>query len=353
MPRVFSLEVQAMKRKSGRMLRSVGIFLLGFLLVATLSEAAEREKVSFNADFVIYGRDAGFFAALGKGLYAEGGLDVRIVRGFGSTDTIKRLASGADDYGKPDVGTLVRARLQGMKAKALAMFHDKSLYAIYAIKNRGIEKPKDLEGRSIGIARGSALIQVFPALASVNKIDPSKIKWVYMDAPVTFPSVISGQVDATMTMYTNFPSFAATARKAGKEALGILWGDFGVDLYSSALMTSDQRIRDNPNQVRRFVAASMKGLAWAIEHPEEAVDIFIRHNPSLDREGARESWKITVDHLLTPYQRQNGLGHMSAEKMKFTRDVITQYAQLPAKVPVEDLYTNEFLPKLFPKRPPK
>ena len=42
---------------------------------------------------------------------------------------------------------------------------------------------------------------------------------------------------------------------------------------------------------------------------------------------------------------------MTDEKMQRTRDVLVKYQKLEADIPVKDLYTNEFLPKLFPKRP--
>ncbi len=57
-----------------------------------------------------------------------------------------------------------------------------------------------------------------------------------------------------------------------------------------------------------------------------------------------------MDHLLTPTAQKLGIGHMTREKMETTRDLITPYEKLPVRVPVEDLYTNEFLPKIIVQR---
>lgn len=347
-----------MKRKAKErfFIRAIplAVFLLvGLLPLGGLSQAAEREKVTFNTDWVFYGRDLGWFAAQSKGFFAEAGLDVQIVRGFGSGDTVKKIATGTHEYTNADIGTLVRARAQGMKLQTIGVFHDKSLYVIFTTKDKGIQKPKGLEGHTIGIAQGSALIQVFPALASVNRIDESKVKWTFMDAPVTMPALLAGKIDATLTFNTIYPIFSASAKRANKTPVAILWSDFGVDIYSSGLIVTDERIRDKSDQVRRFTVAAMKGNAFAVEHPEEALDMFMKDNPSLNRALTRATWEITVDHLLTPYQKRHGLGQISKEKMESTRDIMTKYAKLPVKVPVEDLYTNQFLPKLFPKRPSK
>ncbi|MFQ5912049.1 MAG: ABC transporter substrate-binding protein [Nitrospinota bacterium] len=327
----------------------VGLVFL--LLVGGLSLAAERDKVSFNSDWLFYGRDLGWFTAQGKGFYTEAGLDVKIVRGYGSGDTVKKVATGTNDYGNADMGVLVKARAQGMKLKAIGIIHDKSLHVIFTTKDKGIQKPKDLEGHTIGVPQGSAPHQMFSALASVNGVDLSKVKWVFMSPPATIPSVISGKVDATVTFNTVKHIFSAKARAAGKEPVSILYSDHGVDLYSSAFITTEQRIREKRDQVRRFIGATYKGIAYAVEHPEEATDIFMKYNPTTTRKAVLATWHIVMDHLLTPTALKMGIGYQTREKTEYTRDIMMKYGGVSVRVPVEDVYTNEFLPKLFPKRP--
>ncbi len=61
-------------------------------------------------------------------------------------------------------------------------------------------------------------------------------------------------------------------------------------------------------------------------------------------------FKIFIDHILTPYAKKHGLGQISADKMKLTRDVVVDFFKTPRIPEVSEVYTNAFLPKLFPKR---
>jgi ABC-type nitrate/sulfonate/bicarbonate transport system substrate-binding protein len=121
------------------------------------------------------------------------------------------------------------------------------------------------------------------------------------------------------------------------------------DLYSVALIATDQRIREKEGEVRRLVEASMKGVAWAVENPKEAVGHLIKSQTALSPESELEVWRIVVNHMLTPYQRTHGLGQISREKAERTRDIILETQKITKQIPAEELYTNQFLPKLFPK----
>ena len=61
-------------------------------------------------------------------------------------------------------------------------------------------------------------------------------------------------------------------------------------------------------------------------------------------------FQVFVDHILTPYAKKHGLGQISAEKMKTTRNVVTGFFKTPRIPEVSELYSNKVLPKLFPKR---
>ena len=328
----------------------IGFFTAALLLGALTAQAAE--KVTYNSDWLFYGRDLGWFTALDKGFFREVGLDVKIVRGFGSGKTVKTVAGGRNDYANSDTGVIIQARAKGMKLKAIGMFHDKSLHAIYTTADKGIRSLKDLEGRTIGVGKGSAPHQMFPALASANGVDPEKIKWLYMAFTVTIPSVISGKIDSTLAFNTLESLFTNKSRMAGKKPVILLYADYGVDPYSSAFMTTDDRIARKPDEVRRFVHAMYKGIAYAVEHPEEAADLFIKgeYNPTSSRKAILAVWDTVMDHLLTPTAMKRGIGYQSRKKMERTRDLMMKFGGVKVKVPLDEIYTNRFLPKLFPKR---
>lgn len=333
--------------------RSLYLLALLVLLIPlwTVSHAFAEEKVVFSLDWVPYGRDVGFFAAESHGYFRQADLSVTFLAGKGSADSIKRLTLANAHFAVPDAGTLVVARSEGAKVKLLGIYHDRSMMAVIFLKGSGISRISNLAGRSLGDAPWSAVPVVFPALAQKNGLAPGAVKWVHMQPAAKGASLLAGKVDAITGYVTEVPSYEAAAAKAGKELQQLTYADHGVDLYANGLAATDERIQQNPAVVRRFTQAVYKGVAWAVENPDKAVDSFVSRHPAVNRAIAARHWAMAVDHLLTPVAKEKGIGFIDRAKMEYTRDVITQARKLKVRVPADDLFTNEFLPRLIPKKP--
>lgn len=336
-----------MMRKACRGFQGL-IFLLGLCLAAPSSAA---DKALFSLDWVIQGFHTPYFVALEKGYYKKNNLDVNIQRGFGSGDTLKRVGSGSSDFGFADIASLVVARSQGADVKAVGVIYDRSMFAIYSLEGAGaIKKPKDMEGKSISTSQGNGVYVVFPAFAAKTGIDAKKVKWEIMAPALMITSLMAGKVNGSANYAVSGPTIERKAVELGKKAAVLYYSDWGMDVYSNGLVTRGATIKNSRDKVKRFVDATMRAVAWSVEHPTEAVDIFSRLHPDLDKSLARDGFNVVMNHLLTKTAKKEGIGHMTKEKMTFTRDTMTKYMNLKKTVPVEELYTNQFLPKLFPKR---
>jgi NitT/TauT family transport system substrate-binding protein len=304
------------------------------------------EKVRFLLDFTPYGKHAFFYASLDKGFWQEVGLDVTILKGEGSSATVAAYAAGAADFAFADTSSVIIARPKGAKLKVVAMIHDKALYGIGTLKRTGIKGPADLQGKRVGSSAGDAARTIFPAVAQLNRVDQSKVQWVTMTPPARIGSLLAGQVDAVAMFATESPTFSAKAREAGEGWDEFLYADFGLDIYSSGLLARDDLVESKPDLVNRFVAATMKGVAWAVENPDEALRIFLKHNPAVDPEQARDHFRMAVRHLMTDTAKQKGVGYMEADKMQRTVDVVGTYFDAKGIKP-EDIYTGRFLPRIM------
>ena len=118
-----------------------------------------------------------------------------------------------------------------------------------------------------------------------------------------------------------------------------------MDVYPVAIMTRKKTIRERRGMVDKF----MKGLAWSVENPKEALDIFQKKMPTTKRPTVEAIWALTVEHLLTSESKTLGIGHMTAEKWERTLNVVKQTSKESITVKAGDLFTNEYLPKLMPK----
>ncbi|HEY7247458.1 MAG TPA: ABC transporter substrate-binding protein [Xanthobacteraceae bacterium] len=309
------------------------------------------EKITFLLDFTAYGKHAPFFVARDKGFWKDAGFDVTIVPGAGSATTVSSYASGAVDFAFADVPTLILARAKGAHIKVAGIIHDKSLYAIGTLEENNIKTPQDLAGKRIGSSIGDASRVLFPAFAQINHIDPASVHWVDMTPPARAGSLIVGQVDAVALFLTEVPTFSAVATEAGKHWKDFSYADYGLDLYSHGILVRDELIANNPDRVRRFIGATMRAWAWSIEHPQEALAIFDKDNPAVNPDQAKEHFRIAVDHIMTDTAKREGIGYIDPKKMEHTVEVVSKYFNVKG-VSADDVYTNQFTPKLFPKEVP-
>ena len=326
--------------------------ILVLMSLSVRSGPAFAEKVTFALDWIPFGKHVPFFVAFDKGYFKKAGLDVNIIRGNGSGNTVKIVNARKVEYGLADMGTMIIARSRGGKTKMVSMFHHKNMYVIYALKGSGIRKPKDLEGKTIGVVLNEGAHAVFPVLARASGIDAKKVKFTPVAFSVKVPSLLAGKLDGVTSYISDLPTYVKAAKGLGKEIIAIPYSDHGVDMYSNGILVTDDRIQGRPGEVKRFVRSINRGIAWSVEHPDAATKMFIKYNGTVDPGLARKHWDIAVDHLLTLTSKKTGIGFMTQGKVRQTIDIVSKAFSMPRVPTPNEVYTNRFITKkIVPKRP--
>ncbi|MBI3078609.1 MAG: ABC transporter substrate-binding protein [Deltaproteobacteria bacterium] len=333
-----------------RSLRVLTLITIGAAVLALAVPAARAQtKITFALDWVPYGKHAIFFVPLDKGYWKEDGLEVTVNRGYGSAETVKRVAAGTEMYGFADIGNMLVGRSKGMKVKMIGMIHDKSMHGIYTVEGYGINTLKDFEGKRFGAPVGGATRNIFPAFAAVNGVDPRKVEWVDMSLEALTPSLFAHRIDGGTYFQTEVPTLKAQAEKVGKKVKGFVFSEHGLDIYSNGLITTDERAKGKLDEVRRFVRGVYRGVEWTWYNPEAANEIFLKYHPVMSKELTIQHLKIALDSLLSEASLKSGVGWMDRGKMQKTNEVLTKYQPINPPVPTDEAYTNEFLPKIILK----
>lgn len=323
--------------------RTLALLMAPLLMVAT--PAAAQDKVSLAVDWVLNGTHAGYFVAQERGYYKDAGIEVTIARGFGSGDTIKRVASGSAKFGVADTGALVAAIANNdMPVRAVAMIYDRASLGLIFLKESGIKVPKDLEGRTMARSASGASVNMLPGFLKANGIDRAKIRELVVDGATFLPLLMSRQADMVTEQAINIGKFAREAQKHGREAVAMRFSDFGLEAYGNALMVRTDAIKDSPDLIKRFTAASLRGMAAALENPEEAIKALRKNNPEINAEGAMDELIALKEIQSTDDIKTNGLGYIKKARMEATRNTVTEALALKKTVPVEEIYVDGFLP---------
>lgn len=315
-----------------------GLALSGISNVRPARAAAE--KVTFQLDWIPYGRHAPYYVALDKGFYSQRGLDVTVAQGIGSVPGLRTLGTGQVNFLFGDIGSMIAVRSRdGVRAKALACMYQKTPNTIFFIKGAGISKPKDLEGRKLAYTPGDKIM--FPAFALANGIDKSKISWLSADPNSKNVMLLTRNADSMMTYIFTKPVLQKAA-KPDEVIDGFIYSDWGVDFYSNGILAMEDYVNQKPEVTRNFVQATMEGVEYAMAHAAESVSILKKHQPQLNEETALKEIAI-LQELITTKTPGQRLGSMTQEKMKETIALTVKYLDLKNSVGVDQVFTNEFL----------
>jgi NitT/TauT family transport system substrate-binding protein len=323
--------------KPSRLLGMLGAIAL--TMFGSVPGAFAADKITFVTDFGYLGRHSYYFVALEKGYYKDADLDVNIVRGQGSSDAVKQVASGSAQIGFADAATLILARANDkVPVKIVAMVYDKAPHAIFALKESGISKPKDLEGRTVADAAASSIPRMFRAYAKAAKIDADKVKWTVVASDAIAATLALGRADA-VGYYTI--SEALLKKSAGsKELVKLVYADAGMDFYSNGIIASEEVIKAKPDVVKRFVAATLRGLRDAIANPEEAAKILNKHHRQIDVDIGIAETKAVAGLVRSPADK---IGLIEQSRMKSTVDLVSEAFSLTSPINPADVYVPGFV----------
>ncbi|MEM3484429.1 MAG: ABC transporter substrate-binding protein [Candidatus Methanomethyliaceae archaeon] len=321
--------------------------IVAISLLLTFQYTVASERYVFCLDWVVYGRHAPYYVALAKGFYAARGLDIEIVQGYGSYDTIKRVGLGEATFGFADMGSLIIARSEGIQVKCIGMVYHKAPYVIFFLARSGIQQPKDLENRTIAATAGEAPRKIFPVFAQINGVDNSKISWLIVAAEAKIPLLLTHKVDAIAEYVLTRPLLANLAAEQGEEVREILLADHGVDIYSNGLIVADNFARQNPGAVKNFVEATFEGFVYTFTHTDEAVRILLQYKPILDPEVALSEIDILRELMELPDSRRPHIGWMEESKVRRTIELISEAYELTIKLDPHSVYTNDYLPPII------
>jgi NitT/TauT family transport system substrate-binding protein len=318
--------------------------LIGPGLDLGAAEAAAPQKITFTLDFEYAGRHAYYFVALEKGFYREAGLDVDIVRGSGSADAIRAVGAGRAPLGFADTGTLVISRTNhGLPVKVIAVVYTRAPHCIFCLEEAQVRAPKDLEGKKIATPPGSASTTMLPAFLRATGIHPDRITRVAVDTSALPAVLASRQVDCVTLFYVAQPLLE---RRLAPERLSrILYAEAGLDFYSNGIIVSDAFLKERPEVVRGFVAATLRGMEVAFADPAEAGRIMNKHHPQVEPPLGQAEIQVVRELAVTPLTRARGLGYIDPKKMEQTRDVVLEAFNVSKRLPVEEFYAPGFAGK--------
>jgi NitT/TauT family transport system substrate-binding protein len=319
--------------------------LVVLVLASLPSPARAADDVHFILDWIPTGEHAAYYAGKARGLFEKEGINVRISRGYGSGDTVTKIAANAGDFGIADVSAVFTARQRtGAPVKTISAVYTHSPHSLFVLKSSGISNFKGLEGKKIGITPGNSHKLYFPRIAEKAGTDPNKIDWVTVDASSMAAMLIAKRLDAAPFYSIHHYYQNKQARKMGEEIVVLPFVQTGFTIYSGSIIATDATIEKKPDLVRRFLRAAQASWNAAQANPQETCELHVKANPEVEVDDCVGSVRATLGFVFNDHSKATGLGYVADDRFKFTYAVVAESQGLDPKWDPKQAIDVRFLP---------
>jgi NitT/TauT family transport system substrate-binding protein len=239
-----------------------------------------KDKVVYLTGYGTTPREDYPFVGVAKGFFAEAGIDVTIRPGAPSDANLTTLAAGKAQFASIDFVSAVRSATR-FSYRAIAAVQHTTVLSLISLAGAGISHPSDLAGKTLGVAPSKPASQtLFPAYAKLAGVDPRTVRFVPA-APDTLPSLLAaGKIHAMGAYAVDTPGIRNTAH--GREPVVLPYSQYLTDLYGTVLITPTDLLTARADLVRRFTAALVKTVRYAVANPDEAGQLVHHRLPAID-----------------------------------------------------------------------
>jgi NitT/TauT family transport system substrate-binding protein len=276
------------------------------------------------------------YVTIEEGFAEEEGIEIQITH-LPETEAVQLVGVDELQFAIVSGEQVLLARAQGLPVVYVMAWWQDYPVAVAAPKGSGIDSPSDFEGKRIGIPGlyGASYIGFRALLTSGNLTEDD----VQLDAIgyTQVEALSQGLVEAVVIYANNEPIQLA---KLGVSVNVIRVADY-VHLASNGLITNEKTLRENPDLVRRMVAAFRRGVAATIDDPDHALEVSKRYVDGLD--AADQSVQLGILETSIEFWKSENLGHSDKNAWENMQQVLLDMGLLEVPLDLEQAYTNEYI----------
>jgi NitT/TauT family transport system substrate-binding protein len=299
-------------------LASALLLSIAFFIPAHSSAQGARVQATLRLDWVPGPHHIGPVLAAQRGYYAQEGLDLSVRPGKGSGSTVQAVASGSDQFGFADAGAMAIAVSKGVPVVMVANITQLGPNGAITL-DRQMQSPKDLAGKTIGLVPGESAHVGLLAVAKKHGIAEGAYRIVATDASTKIAALLTGKVNAIAGFRFGDYLRAYSQNPNVKIAL---FSDWGVNVLGNGYFVTTGMLEKNPDLVRRFVNATMRGWQDAVNDPKAGIDALAKEFPETNRQFIELGLPIVFEHMHSKATKGKPLGWMAEEDWRSTLEIM-------------------------------
>ena len=287
------------------------------------------------------------YVAIEEGYFAEEGLDLTLVTGFGADKVLTALISGEADIGFMGAEASIYAYQEGATDPAVnfAQLTQRAGNFLVAREEMQDFKWEDLKGKKVlGGRKGGMPEMVFEYILRKNGLDSQKD--LTIDQSIDFGSTAAAFIGDKSADFT--VEFEPSATALEKEGAGYVVASLGVDsgyVPYTSYSAKTSYMEKNPEIIQKFTNALQKGMEYVQSHtPEEIAEVIAPQFAETDLD-------IVTTIVKRYYEQDTWKSDLIFEKESFEllEDILEDAGELNEHVSYEDLVTTEYAAKAAEK----
>lgn len=292
-------------------------------------------KVRLPMGYIPNVQYAPLYVAVEKGYFRENGIEIEFDYSF-ETDGVALVGANALQFSLVSGEQVLLARAQGLPVVyVMAWYHDYPV-TVVAKEAQGIRAPQDLVGKRIGLPGlfGANYIGL-RALLNAAGLSESQVS---LDS-IGFNQVEALAADQEQAVVGYVANEPIQLRAQGYQVDVIRVADY-VQLASNGLLTNEATLEQNPALVRSMVQAFLRGIADAVDDPEQAYEISKKYVEGLEQADRAVQMEVLLTSI--EFWKTDTPGLSDAAAWENMQNVLFEMGLLPEKLELERAYTNQF-----------
>jgi NitT/TauT family transport system substrate-binding protein len=301
------------------------------------NEAGALTKITLPMGYIPNIQYAPFYVAVEKGYFKDAGIEIEFDYKF-ETDGVALVGAGELPFAVVSGEQVLLARSKGLPVTYVAAWYQQYPVSVVAKSELGIVIPQDLKGKKIGLPGlfGANYVGL-RALLNAAKLSESDVT---LDT-IGFNQVetmAAGQQDIVVGYTANEP---IQLRARGIAVTELRVADY-AQLAANGLLASEKVITENPELVRAFVGAFLKGLKDTLDNPDEAFTLSGKYIPNFSDLDATVQKQVLTTSI--EQWQATRLGYSDPQAWENMQTVLLDMGLLTEKLDLSKAFTNEFIP---------
>jgi len=326
------------------MLKKLVLLMLGLMISLSAcgspqvkDDAVPLTKIRLPMGYIPNIQYAPFYAAIERGYFKDAGIEIEFDYSF-ETDGVKLVGVGELPFAVVSGEQVLLARAQDVPVTYVAAWYQQYPISVVSKADANISKTEDLKGKTIGL----------PGLFGANYIGLRALLFSagLSESDVTLEEIGFNQVELVVagnqTIIVGYAANEPIQLQAQRIDVTELRVSDAVQLAANGILASEKVIAEDPELVKGFVGAFLKGLQYTIENPDDAYAMSAAYVPNF----ADQDQKVQKEILTTSIDlwKADRLGYSDPQAWENMQNILLEMKLIPEKMDLSKAFTNEFVP---------